>query len=159
MSREVVMQRLKCEIRAKRTGDESMLYFLAEECLHPLAEGAGHAELFHPDEVLDLLSRANVFVAEAQGEMAGYVAVERDADALSVRCLCINPAYEGRAVSHQLVDWVEGVGYAEHAHRVTARVPAGDRPSLHLYHEHAFVPHPTDDRSGMVVMEKRLATD
>lgn len=54
------MQRLKCEIRTRQSGDESMLYFLAEECLHPLAEGAGHAELFRPDELLDLLSSRGV---------------------------------------------------------------------------------------------------
>lgn len=153
------MERLKCEIRAKRSGDESMLFFLAEECLHPLADRTGHAERYHADELLDLLSRADVFVAETQGEVAGYVAVEREADSLAVRCLCVNPAFEGRAVSHQLVDWVEGVGYAERARRVTALVPTADEPSRHLYGEHAFVPVPTADRPEMIVMEKRLAAD
>lgn len=100
-----------------------------------------------------------MFVAESRGEVAGYVAVERDDDALTVRCLCVNPAFEGRAVSHQLVDWVEGVGYFEHARRLTALIPSGDEPSQHLYREHAFEPHPAGDRSEMVVMEKRLATD
>jgi N-acetylglutamate synthase-like GNAT family acetyltransferase len=153
------MERLKCAIRAKRSGDESMLFFLAEECLHPLAQGSGHADLFRPDELIDLLERANVFVAEAQGEVAGYVAVERDADSLAVRCLCVGPGFEGRAVSHQLVDWVEGVGYAEHARRLRALIPAADEPSRHLYREHDFVPAPSGDRPEMIVMEKRLTAD
>ena len=60
----------------------------------PARRGAGHAELFRPDELSTCSQRAEVFVAEARGEVAGYVAVERDDDALTVRCLCVDPAFE-----------------------------------------------------------------
>ncbi len=153
------MERLHCEMRAKRAGDESALFFLAEEALHPLAVGAGRADLYHPDELIGLLERAIVFVAEAGGEVAGFVAVERDDDALVVRCLCVGPAHEGRAVDDQLVEWAEGFAFNERLHRVAALIPAEDHPSRHLYHGHQFVPHRTEDRPDMIVMEKRLATD
>ena len=104
------MTRVKVEIRTMRRGDESMLLYLAEETLQPLAAGAGHPERYDPGDLLALFGEASVFVAESGGEIAGYVAVERAAEALEVRCLCVSPAFEVQAVAHQLMAWVEGVG-------------------------------------------------
>ena len=67
------MQRIKCDIRRAEEKDRGMLVLLAEETLHPLAEGAGHPERYHSCEVVELLERADVFVAEAGGEPAGFV--------------------------------------------------------------------------------------
>jgi N-acetylglutamate synthase-like GNAT family acetyltransferase len=133
-----------------------MLFLLAEESLHPLAVGSGHAERYHPDELIGLIKRATVFVAESHGEIAGWVAVEREDDALVVRCLCIGPGFEARGVSHRLIDWVEGLAFNEHRSRLRAVVPQSDQPSRHVYGEHEFVPRPVADRPETVVMEKRL---
>jgi len=153
------MTRAKVEIRDMRSGDESMLLYLAEETLHPLATGAGHPELYDLSDLLTLLSEASVFVAEAQGEIAGYVAVERAPEALEVRCLCVSPAFEAQAVAHQLVDWVEGLAFAQRVTRLRALVPAGDAPSQHLYRGHSFVAQPAGDRPEMIVLEKRLGAE
>jgi ribosomal protein S18 acetylase RimI-like enzyme len=142
------MTRVKVEIRTMRSGDESMLVYLAEETLHPLAAGAGHPERYDPADLLALLAEASVFVAEAGGEIAGYVAVERAPQALEVRCLCVNPAFEAQAVAHQLMDWVEG-----------ALVPAADERSQRLYRGHSFVALPVTDRPETIVLEKRLRAD
>jgi len=152
------VERLKVDIRAMRSGDESMLFFIAEESLHPLALGYGHGERYRPDELVELLARALVYVAEAAGEVAGYVAVERQDDAIAVRCLCVNPAFEARSVAHQLVDWVEGLAFDQRVARLAARVPAGDEPSLRLYRKHEFVARPATDRPETIVLEKRLPT-
>ncbi len=153
------MTRVKVDIRTMRSGDESMLLYLAEENLHPLATGAGHPELYEPSDLLTLLTEALVFVAEAQGEIAGYVAVERAPETLEVRCLCVNPAFEAQAVAHQLMDWIEGLAWTERLSRLRAQVPAADEPSQHLYRGHAFVPQPARDRPEMIVLEKRLRVD
>ena len=153
------MTRMKVEIRTMRSGDESMLLFLAEESLHPLATGAGHPERYDPDDLLALLGEADVFVAEAEGEIAGYVAVDRAPEALEVRCLCVNPAFEARQVAHQLVDWVEGVAFAERRGRLRAVVPAADERSQHLYRGHEFVARPAPDQPDTIVLEKRLLAD
>jgi ribosomal protein S18 acetylase RimI-like enzyme len=153
------MTRVKVEIRTMRSGDESMLLYLAEETLHHLATGAGHPELYDPSDLLALLTQASVFVAEAQGQIAGYVAVERAPEVIEVVCLCINPAFEAQAVAHQLMDWVEGLAFAEQRARLRAQVPAADEPSQHLYRGHAFVPQPASDRPEMIVLEKRLRAD
>ena len=150
------MQRLKCEIRDMRPDDESMLFLLAEESLHPLALGSGHAELYHPEELIDLIKRATVFVAESHGEIAGYVAVEREDETLIVRCLCIGPAFEASDVSHQLIDWVEGLAFNQRLAQLRAVLPQSDLPSLGVYRRHEFVPQTTTDRPETIVMEKRL---
>jgi ribosomal protein S18 acetylase RimI-like enzyme len=153
------MTRMKVDIRAMRSGDESLLLYLAQETLQPLAAGFGHPELYRPDELLELLGAAEVYVAESGDEVAGFIAVERDPEALEVRCLCVSPAHEAQAVAHQLVDWVEGVACAERIERLRAFVPTGDEPSQHLYRGHAFVPGPVADRPDLIVLEKRLRAD
>ena len=153
------MTRVKVEIRTMRSGDESMLVYLAEETLHPLAARAGHPERYDPADLLALLAEASVFVAEAGGEIAGYVAVERVPQALEVRCLCVNPAFEAQAVAHQLMDWVEGVAFTESRSRLRALVPIADERSQHLYRGHSFVPVPTADHPETVVLEKRLRAE
>jgi len=139
-----------------RPGDESVLYLLAEQNLRPLASQSGHPERYHPDELLHLLRDAEVFIAEADDEVAGYVAVEDDAGDLVVRCLCVNPAHEARAVAHQLLDWVEGVAFNRGARRVEAFVPADDAASRHLFQHHDFSGVPESDRPELIIMEKRL---
>ena len=149
------MDRLRCSVRAVSDDDRSMLALLAEETLRPLAAGAGHPERYHTGELIELLDRAEVFVAEAKGEVAGFMAVEAEDDTLAVRCVCVSPAYEARGVANQLLDWAEGMGIDRGMARLTAYVPAVDHPSQHLYHGHEFCT--TGGKSGeMVQLEKRL---
>ena len=150
------MTRLKVEIRSMRRGDESQVFFLGEETLKPLATAAGHPERFDERRLLDLLGEAAVFVAEAGDELAGFVAVDRAPDVLSLRCLCVSPAHEAEAVAHQLLDWVEGMAFSERATRLRALVPAADQRSLHLYSAHGFESSPAGDGPEIVVLEKRL---
>jgi ribosomal protein S18 acetylase RimI-like enzyme len=150
------MERVKCSVRGVDAADRGMLILLAEETLHPLAEGSGHPERYRTAELLELLGRADVFVAETEGEMAGFVAVETEDDALALRCVCVSPAFEARGVANQLVDWAEGVAIDRRLRRLTAFVPAGDHPSLHLYRGHDFVAAAVPERPEMMRLEKRL---
>ena len=149
------MDRIKCEIRAVRDDDRSMLVLLAEETLHPLADGAGHPERYHAAEVVALLDRADVFVAENVTEPAGFMALEAEDDALAVRCICVHPAFEARGVANQLLDWAEGLAIDRRLDRMTALVPAADGPSLRLYRGHGFVSAGGDE---VLTLEKRLPT-
>ena len=104
---------------------------------------------------MDLLDHADVFVAETGGEMAGFVAVEAEDDALAVRCVCVNPGFEARGVANQLLDWAEGVGIDRGMTRLTAYIPFADHPSRHLYEGHEFCA--AGGQSGeMLLLEKRL---
>lgn len=153
------MERLKCHIRAVRDDDRGMLTLLAGETLQPLASQAGHPERYRPGELLVLLERADVFVAEADVDTgagpAGFLAVEDAGDDLAVRCLCVHPIYEARGVANQLLDWAEGLALERGRRRLTAYVPAADQPSLHLYHRHEFTSRPAAG-GEMLELQKRL---
>ena len=148
------MQRIKCEIREAGHDDRSLLVLLAEETLHPLAAGAGHPEKYHTGDVVSLLDRAEVFVAQCDGEAGGFVAVETADDECAVRCICVNPAFEARGVANQLLDWVEGLAIERRLARLVAFVPESDGPSLHLYRAHGFIGRV--DEGDLLALEKRL---
>jgi ribosomal protein S18 acetylase RimI-like enzyme len=148
------VERIKCEIREASRDDRGMLVLLAEETLHPLAEGAGHPERYHTGDVVGLLDRADVFVAHCGGETAGFVALETDDDACAVRCICVNPGFEARGVANQLLDWAEGLAIERKLSRLVAVVPESDSPSLHLYRRHGFSGHVSG--AEMLALEKRL---
>jgi ribosomal protein S18 acetylase RimI-like enzyme len=150
------MERIKCEIRKASTDDHGMLMLLAEETLHPLAEGSGHPERYHAEDVAGLLDRADVFVAQCGDEPGGFVAVETDGDACAVRCICVNPWFEARGVANQLLDWVEGLAIERRLARLVAVVPESDAPSLRLYRRHGFSGRAEDEE--LLALEKVLPT-
>jgi ribosomal protein S18 acetylase RimI-like enzyme len=148
------MDRVKCEIREADSADRGMLVLLAEETLHPLAEYAGHPERYNTGDVVGLLDRADVFVAQCGDEPGGFVAVETEEGACAVRCICVHPGFEARGVANQLLDWVEGLAIERRLARVVAVVPAADAPSLHLYKGHGFVKR--EEAGDQLTLEKRL---
>jgi ribosomal protein S18 acetylase RimI-like enzyme len=148
------MERIKCEIREAGEADRGMLVLLAEETLHPLAEGAGHPERYRSGDIVGLLDRADVFIAQCGDEPGGFVAVEAEEDACAVRCICVNPGFEARGVANQLLDWVEGLAIERKLARLVAVVPASDAPSLHLYRGHGFTGHAQGGE--MLALEKLL---
>jgi ribosomal protein S18 acetylase RimI-like enzyme len=151
------MERLRVTVREARGDDRSRIFLIAEENLHPLALRAGHPERYDEGALLALLEDARVYVGETEGgQIAGYIAFDAEGDTLDLRCVCVSPAYEARSVARQLLEWVEGIAFAEGRARLSALVPAEDRPSRHLYEGHDFVPVPAEDRPEMIVLEKRL---
>lgn len=148
---------LKVTIREARQDDHAMLLLLADECLQPLAESAGHPERYERGRLLELLDRAEAFVAEAQGgEVAGWVAFDEEAGEITVRCFCVNPAFEAQMVANHLLEWVEGLAISRGQTRLTAFVPTTDERSLHLYRRHDFTARPDAGRPDMMTLEKRL---
>jgi len=151
------MESVKVTIRRGTADDQSMLFLLAEENLHPLAQRAGHPERYDSAEFLELLERAEVYVAETEEHaVAGYVAFDEEAGDVELRCFCVNPAFEAKMVANRLLDWVEGLALSRGRDRLTALVPAGDETSLHLYRRHDFTARPADDQRETIALEKRL---
>jgi GNAT superfamily N-acetyltransferase len=154
------MDRLHCFIRARELGDDVRLTLLAEEVFGLLARASGHPERYASSQFLDLLERAEVFVAQAGdegGEVAGFVAVEDEADGLAVRCLCVAPAYEAQGVAHQLLDWTEGLAYGRRRSRLLTTVAAGDERSLRLFRSHAYETLTERPDRDARTLQKRLA--
>ena len=153
------MEELHVEIRAMVEGDKSVVFALAEEVLKPLADAAGHPELFHEHEFLALMERGEVWIADTPHdppEVAGYVITKAEQECLTVRCLCVSPAFEECRVDHRLLDWAEGLAYHRGLERLAAPTPTGDDRSRELYAAHSYAPTPADDRPDTIVMVKRL---
>jgi len=154
------MDRLHCFIRAREPGDDVRLTLLAEEVFRLLAEAGGHPERYASSQFLDLLERAELFVAHAGdegGEVAGFVALEDEGDGLAVRCLCVAPAYEAQGVAHQLLDWTEGLAYGRGRGRLLTVVAAGDERSLRLFRSHAYESLAERSDRDVLALQKRLA--
>jgi ribosomal protein S18 acetylase RimI-like enzyme len=151
------MTSLKVAIRPAAADDHAVLLLLADECLLPLAERAGHPERYDRARLLQLFARAQVCVAETEtGEVAGWAAFDEEGGEVEMRCFCVSPVFEAKMVANHLLDWVEGLAISRGRERLTARVPAADEASLHLYHRHDFTARPDPELPEMVALEKRL---
>jgi len=154
------MDRLHCFIRAREPGDDISLTLLAEEVFRLLAQASGHPERYASSQFLDLLERAEIFVAHADdvgGEVAGFVALEDEGDGLAVRCLCVAPACEAQGVAHQLLDWTEGLAYGRGRSTLLTTVAAGDQRSLRLFRSHAWESLTAGSDRDACALQKRLA--
>jgi GNAT superfamily N-acetyltransferase len=118
----------KCDVRPFRPDDEPLLFGLAS-----LDRGADR-------RTLSVLERETVFVAELEGEPAGYVAVQRVEAAVRVDQLFVSPEHEAEGVGRQLLEHAEGYAIAEGAQTLQVVVSGGDRRATDFYRGRGFVP-------------------
>lgn len=89
---------------------------------------------------LDALRRDTVFVAELEGEPAGYVAIEESDATLRIEQLCVHPAHEEEGIGGQLLDWAEGYAISAGASRLQIVVEPGNERAADFYRRRGFVP-------------------
>jgi len=89
---------------------------------------------------LDALGRDTVFVAELEGEPAGYVAIEESDTTLRIEQLCVHPAHEEEGIGGQLLDWAEGYAISAGASRLEVVVEAGNERAADFYRRRGFAP-------------------
>lgn len=91
--------------------------------------------------VLETLARDLLFLAEEEGEPAGYVALCHEPDgAIVVEQLFVVPGHERRGVGHRLLDYVEGYAIAERAPALRIVVERDNVPARDFYQRAGFVP-------------------
>lgn len=117
----------KAEIRPYHPADEPLLFGLAR-----LDRGADR-------RTLAVLERETVFVAEVEGVLAGYVAVEWAQEAMRVDQLFVSPEHEAEGVGRQLFEHAEGYAISEGALALQVVVASGDRRALDFYLGRGFV--------------------
>ena len=123
----------KATIRPNRPEDESVLFGLAQGVF------GGESE-WSDSRTLTALETDTVFVAEVDGEPAGYAAVEREGDAVCIEQLLVSPVHEGEGVGRQLLEYAEGWAIAGGAARLQVVVEADNRRALDFYRGRGFVP-------------------
>jgi len=133
----------KATIRPYRVEDESLLFSLAREAF-------GSQSAWSDRETLIGLETDTVFVAELEGDQAGYVALERDGDTVRVEQLLVSPRHEHEGIGRQLVDYAEGWAISLGAVRLQVVVEPDNRRARDFYVRRSFM------RSGDDVLELPL---
>ena len=123
----------KATIRPYRAEDESRLFTLARESFGGQAAWSDRATIAG-------LETDTVFVADLEGDQAGYVALRREGDAVRIEQLLVSPRHEHEGIGRQLVDYVEGFAIAEGAVRLQIVVEPDNRRALDFYERRSFAP-------------------
>ena len=133
----------KATIRPYRAEDESRLFTLAREAF-------GEQEAWSDRTTIVGLETDTVFVADLEGDQAGYVALKREGDAVRIEQLLVSPRHEHEGIGRQLVDYVEGFAISEGASRVQIVVEPDNRRALDFYERRSF------QRASEDVLEREL---
>lgn len=114
--------------------------------LFGLAKGVfADAQGWSDARVLEALARDLLFLAEEEGEPAGYVALRHEPDgAVVIEQLFVVPGHERRGVGHRLLDYVEGYAIAERAPALRIVVEQDNVPARDFYQRAGFVPVDTE---------------
>jgi ribosomal protein S18 acetylase RimI-like enzyme len=121
----------KAAIRPYRAEDESLLFSLALEAF-------GAQAAWNDRTTLAGLEKDTVFVAELEGDHAGYVALRRDGDAVRIEQLLVSPRHEHEGIGRQLVEYVEGFAISRGACRLQIVVEPDNRRALDFYASRSF---------------------
>jgi ribosomal protein S18 acetylase RimI-like enzyme len=116
----------KAEIRAFRQEDEPVLFGLAN-----IDRGADA-------RTLAVLERETVFVAEVEGNPAGYVALERVEQAVRVDQLFVSPEHEAEGIGRQLLEYAEGYAIWQQADALQVVVEGDNERALVFYRGRGF---------------------
>ena len=123
----------RATIRPYRQEDERLLFSLARESF-------GERSSWSDAQTLVALETDTVFVAELDQTPAGYVAVEREGDAVRIEQLFVSLLHEGEGVGRQLLDYAEGFAISEAAARLEVVVEEDNQRALGFYRGRGFVP-------------------
>jgi ribosomal protein S18 acetylase RimI-like enzyme len=122
----------KATIRPYRAEDESLLFSLAREAF-------GGRDTWSDHGTLARLEGDTVFVADLDGDRAGYVALARQGDAVRIEQLLVSPRHEREGIGRQLVDYAEGFAISEGAARLEIVVEPDNRRARDFYARRSFV--------------------
>jgi GNAT superfamily N-acetyltransferase len=121
----------KATIRPYSPADESLLFALARESF-------GDRPAWSDRGTLTALKTDTVFVATIDDEPAGYVALEREGDAVCVDQLLVSPRHEHEGVGRQLLEYAEGFAIAQGAVRLEVVVEGDDVQTRDFYRRRGF---------------------
>ena len=130
-------------IRPYRVEDESLLFSLAREAF-------GTQLSWSDRTTLRKLETDTVFVAELEGDHAGYVALEHHGDTVRIEQLLVSPRHEHEGIGGQLVDYAEGFAISEGAVRLQIVVEPDNHRAHDFYVRRSFT------RAGEGMLELSL---
>jgi ribosomal protein S18 acetylase RimI-like enzyme len=123
----------KVGIRRYRAEDEADLFGLARDVF-------GDRPGWHDRRTLDVIESDLVFVAETEGLLAGYAAVEHEGDTVRIEQLLVSPMHDDEQVEEQLLEYAEGYAISLRARALQAVVERDNEQALTFYRARGFVP-------------------
>jgi ribosomal protein S18 acetylase RimI-like enzyme len=123
----------KASIRPFRPEDEAILFGLARQTF-------GEREGWSDDRTLTLLETETVYVAEVEGDVAGFVALAETGETAVIDELLVAGPHEGEGVGHQLLDWAEGWAIWRGARSLRIVVEDDNVAAHDFYRRSGFVP-------------------
>lgn len=136
----------KAEIRPYRAEDEPLLFGLARMTF-------GERTGWDDEGTLAVLESEEVFVAEVDRGIAGYVAMRTSGDVVRVDRILVAPAHEAEGVGNQLVEWAEGLAIARGASRLQVAAETDNVRARDFYRRRGFTP--VDDELLELVLPQR----
>jgi ribosomal protein S18 acetylase RimI-like enzyme len=121
----------KATIRPYRSEDESLLFTLARGVF-------GNRSTWDDERTLVALETDTVFVAEIEGNAAGFVALEPSDEAVRIEQLFVSPTHEGEGVGRQLLEYAEGYAISRGAQRLEVLVEEDNRRARDFYRGRGF---------------------
>ena len=122
----------KAAIRPFRREDEALLFGLARQAF-------GEREGWSDDRTLAVLETETVYVAEVEGDVAGFVALAEAGAAAVVDELLVAGPHEGEGIGRQLLDWAEGWAIARGARALRIVVEEDNVAAQDFYRRSGFV--------------------
>jgi ribosomal protein S18 acetylase RimI-like enzyme len=122
----------KAEIRPFREEDEPLLVWLAS--LDRTADA----------RTLAVLEGETVFVAEIEGNPAGYVALDQVETAVRVDQLFVSPDHEAEGIGRQLLEFAEGYAIWQEAETLQVVVEEDNERAFSFYRGRGFTPVASD---------------
>lgn len=123
----------KAEIRPYRAEDEPLLFGLARMTF-------GERTGWDDEGTLAVLESEEVFVAEVDRGIAGYVAMRTSGDVVRVDRILVAPAHEAEGVGNQLVEWAEGLAIARGASRLQVAAESDNVRAREFFRRRGFTP-------------------
>jgi len=122
----------KATIRPYEAEDESLLFSLAREAF-------GAQDAWSDRATITGLEQDTVFVADLDGDRAGYVALTCRGDSVRIEQLLVSPRHEQEGIGRQLVDYAEGFAISEGALTLQIVVEPDNVRARDFYARRSFV--------------------
>jgi ribosomal protein S18 acetylase RimI-like enzyme len=121
----------KAAIRPFRLQDEPVLFDLARSTY---GQTPGWRERY----TLEVLENDVVFVAEIEGQPAGYEALARGRETVRIDQLLVSPQHDDEEIGQQLVAYAEGYAISVGASVLEAVVEPDNTPAVTFYRQCGF---------------------
>jgi ribosomal protein S18 acetylase RimI-like enzyme len=91
-----------------------------------------------PDEIKEILERDEIYVAELDGQLAGFVSLRKNESILKITELAIAPQFQNKGFARELLSYVRELAGSRGVKELWVRTSNDNIPALTLYQKFGF---------------------